>query len=181
MRYTGLLILPALFFLTISPATTEQWPVASESSRTSEEYSVLIDTTPRVTGIGGVFFESDNPGQAREWYARNLGLVINDYGSTFEFRNANRPEEVNYLQWSPFRKGSSYFAPSKNGLMINYRVQNLEGLIRNLKANGVTILDTLESYDYGKFIHILDAEGNKVELWEPVDSVLTRMGGQTTR
>lgn len=181
MRYTGLLILPAMLFLSIAMTTAEHSPVAKDSFSLSADYSVLFDTIPRVTGIGGVFFESDNPKQVREWYSKNLGLEINDYGSTFEFRNANRPEEVNYLQWSPFRKGSSYFAPSKNGLMINYRVQNIEGLIRNLRSNGVTIVDTLEVYDYGKFIHILDSEGNKVELWEPVDSVLTGFGGKTTK
>jgi predicted enzyme related to lactoylglutathione lyase len=65
--------------------------------------------------------------------------------------------------------------------MINYRVQHLEGLVKKLKGNGVTVLDSIVSYDYGKFIHILDPEGNKIELWEPVDSVLTRMGGKTTK
>lgn len=65
--------------------------------------------------------------------------------------------------------------------MINYRVQNLEGLVKNLKQNGVIILDKIESYDYGKFIHIMDNEGNKIELWEPVDSVFTEMGGKTVK
>ncbi|MBX2903005.1 MAG: bleomycin resistance protein [Chitinophagales bacterium] len=65
--------------------------------------------------------------------------------------------------------------------MINYRVQNLEGLVENLKNNGVTILDSIETYDYGKFIHILDEDGNKIELWEPVDSVLTSIDGETNK
>ena len=65
--------------------------------------------------------------------------------------------------------------------MINYRVQNIEGLVKKLKNNGVTILDSIETYDYGKFVHIMDAEGNKIELWEPVDSVFTAMGGKTTK
>lgn len=65
--------------------------------------------------------------------------------------------------------------------MINYRVQNLEGLVRKLKANGVTIVDSIAVYDYGKFLHIMDADGNKIELWEPVDSVFTKMGGPTTK
>lgn len=125
------------------------------------------DTTPRVTGIGGIFFFSDNPKEAREWYAKNLGLEVNDWGSTFESRNINRPEEINSLQWSPFEKGSEYFAPSKKEFMINYRVQNLEGLVKKLRDNGVTIVDEIQSFDYGKFIHIMDAEGNKIELWEP--------------
>lgn len=128
------------------------------------------DTTPRVTGIGGIFFFSDSPKEAREWYAQNLGLNINEWGSaSFESRNIDRPDEINSLQWCPFKKGDTYFSPSQKDFMINYRVQNLEGLIEKLKANGVTILDDIASYDYGKFIHIMDAEGNKIELWEPAE------------
>jgi predicted enzyme related to lactoylglutathione lyase len=73
------------------------------------------------------------------------------------------------LQWCPFQKGSEYFTPSKKDFMINYRVQNLESLIIQLKENNVTILDDVATYDYGKFIHIMDAEGNKIELWEPAE------------
>lgn len=124
-------------------------------------------TTPKVTGVGGIFFFSDNPKETREWYQKNLGIETNDYGSTFEFRNLNNPEEINQLQWSPFKKGSDYFAPSKKEFMINYRVQNMEGLVKQLKENGVTMLDDIATYDYGKFVHIMDSEGNKIELWEP--------------
>ncbi|MCF8305295.1 MAG: VOC family protein [Ignavibacteriales bacterium] len=139
------------------------------------------DSIPKVTGIGGIFFFSENPEETKKWYAENLGLVTNEWGSTFEFRNTNRPDEINYLQWSPFKSGSEYFAPSKREFMINYRVQNIEGLVKKLEANGVRILDTLETYDYGKFIHIMDAEGNKIELWEPIDSVLTKIDAETTK
>ena len=139
------------------------------------------DTTPKVTGIGGIFFFSDSPHEAKEWYSKNLGLETNEYGSSFEFRNANRPDEINYLQWSPFKKGSTYFAPSKKEFMINYRVQNIEGLVKKLKENGVTVVDEIEAFDYGKFVHIMDSEGNKLELWEPIDSVFTAMGGRTTK
>lgn len=127
------------------------------------------DTTPKVTGIGGIFFFSDDPKETREWYAKNLGLEVNDWGSTFEFRNVNRPDEINSLQWSPFKSGSEYFAPSKKEFMINYRVQNIEGLVKKLSENGVTIVDEIATFEYGKFIHIMDAEGNKIELWEPID------------
>lgn len=150
-------------------------------SETPGEDSVNSVPEPKVTGIGGIFFFSDDPKKAREWYAENLGLAINEYGSTFEFRNANRPDEINYLQWSPFKTGSKYFSPSAKDFMINYRVQNIEGLVENLRRNGVTIVDEIESYDYGKFVHIMDHEGNKIELWEPVDSVFTQMGGPTTK
>ena len=136
------------------------------------------DTTPKVTGIGGIFFFSDNPKETREWYSKNLGLETNDYGSTFEFRNADKPEEINSLQWSPFKKGSEYFAPSKKEFMINYRVQNIEGLVEKLRENGVTIVDTIETFDYGKFVHIIDMEGNKIELWEPNDAEYEKLGEQ---
>ena len=126
-----------------------------------------VDTTPKVTGIGGIFFFSDNPKETREWYRKNLGIETNEYGSTFESRNIDKPEEINSLQWSPFKKGDEYFSPSKKDFMINYRVQNIEGLVSKLKENGVTILDSIATYDYGKFVHILDTEGNKIELWEP--------------
>ena len=127
-----------------------------------------VDTTPKVTGIGGIFFFSDNPQKTKDWYAKNLGFEINEWGSSgFEFRDINNPEEIGSLQWTPFEKGSDYFAPSKKDFMINYRVQNIEGLVNNLKENGVTLLDSIETYDFGKFIHIMDAEGNKIELWEP--------------
>src|ERR1043166_7250419 len=86
------------------------------------------DTTPKVTGIGGIFFFSDNPKETKEWYVKNLGLEINEWGSSsFESRNINRPDEINSLQWCPFKKGDEYFSPSKKDFMINYQVQNIEG------------------------------------------------------
>jgi len=152
-----------------------------EKNNTTENKSLTNDTTPKVTGIGGIFFFSDNPQKTKEWYAKNLGLEVNEWGASFESRNANQPDEVNYLQWSPFKKGSEYFAPSKKEFMINYRVQNIEGLVRNLKKNGVIIVDEVETFEYGKFVHIMDAEGNKIELWEPIDSVFTEMDLKTTK
>src|SRR5205085_10730991 len=86
-----------------------------------------MDTTPKVTGIGGIFFFSDNPKETREWYAKNLGFEINAWGSSsFESRNVDRPDEINSLQWNLFKKGDEYFSPSKKEFMINYLVQNIE-------------------------------------------------------
>lgn len=136
---------------------------------------------PKVTGIGGIFFFSDDPNKTKAWYEKHLGLAIDDWGSSFEFRNTHRPEEINYLQWSPFERNSDYFNPSKKEFMINYRVQNIVGLVEQLKADGVEVLDEISYYDYGKFVHIMDDEGNKIELWEPVDIVFTTMGGKTTK
>ena len=174
-------ILIIITALTGCNSTTNKTSNMEEQKTQFEVTQAINDTTPKVTGIGGIFFFSDNPQETREWYARNLGLEVNEWGSSFEFRNANRPDEINYLQWSPFRNGSEYFAPSKKEFMINYRVQNIEGLVKKLKADGVSILDEIETFEYGKFVHIMDADGNKIELWEPIDKVLTNIGGKTTK
>lgn len=167
--------------LTSCGLTTKKTTHMAEQNKQADESVLQPDTTPKVTGIGGIFFFSENPEKTKGWYSENLGLEVNDWGSSFEFRNSNRPEEINYLQWCPFKQGSEYFSPSKKEFMINYRVQNIEGLVNKLKNNGVTVLDSIETYDYGKFVHIMDAEGNKIELWEPIDSVFTKMGGKTTK
>lgn len=137
--------------------------------------------TPKVTGIGGIFFFAQNPDSLKAWYAQNLGLAVNDYGSTFEFRNSDPPHTINYLQWSLFKEGNAYFQPSTKEFMINYRVQNIEALVKSFKEKGITVLDEIESYDYGKFVHIMDPEGNKLELWEPVDHILTEIDSETTK
>ena len=135
----------------------------------------------RVTGIGGIFFKSDNPGETKKWYYENLGLVPNDYGSMFEFRESDS-KEIAYLQWSPFNSSTKYFEPSDKDFMINYRVENIEALVEQLKANGVNVVDTIETFEYGKFVHIIDPEGNKIELWEPIDGPFQKMyEGKTTK
>lgn len=124
---------------------------------------------PKVTGIGGIFFKCKNPDQLKAWYNQHLGIPTDAYGCLFRFVSDERPNENGSLQWSPFPEDTKYFQPSEKQFMINYRVQNLEGLIENLKAAGITMLDEMESFEYGKFIHLIDPEGNKIELWEPVD------------
>jgi len=128
----------------------------------------------RVTGVGGIFFKCQDPDQIKAWYQTHLGLDTDKYGTAFEFRKSDQPEEKGFLQWSPFSADTQYFKPSEKDFMINYRVENLEGLVQVLKEEGVTICDEIETYDYGKFVHILDCEGNKIELWEPVDEVFDR-------
>ncbi|MEQ8241850.1 VOC family protein [Fulvivirga sp.] len=136
----------------------------------------------KVTGIGGIFFKAEDPAKMKEWYSKNLGLLTNEYGSLFEFRDSDNPDSKGYLQWSPFDVKTKYFEPSQKEFMINYRVENLEGLVADFKKNGVTVLDEIETYEYGKFVHIIDPEGNKIELWEPIDKVFTDMyEGQTTK
>eukprot|EP01132_Coremiostelium_polycephalum_P012976 gene12976-15850_t len=94
----------------------------------------------KVTGLGGVFFKCEDPKGMNEWYAENLGLPVN----------------------------TTYFKPSDKPFMINYRVENIVALVDELKKSNVTIVDQISEYDYGKFVHILDPEGNVIELWEPI-------------
>lgn len=118
----------------------------------------------RVIGIGGVFFKAENPKALNEWYTKHLGFDINEYGTIFNCSKTYDESEA--TAWNIFKSDTKYFDPSKKEFMINYRVENLAWLVEQLKNEGVTILDEIEEYEYGKFIHILDPENNKIELWE---------------
>ena len=122
----------------------------------------------RVTGLGGFFFKTKNPDKVKEWYGKHLGLPVDDYGCTFWWKDKEGKDCS--TQWSPFKEDTNYFEPSKKPFMMNFRVENLKELLVTLKKEGVTIVGEIEEYDYGKFGWILDPEGNKIELWEPVDS-----------
>ena len=128
----------------------------------------------KVTGIGGIFFKTKDPKKISDWYGDNLGLVINPYGSVFEFRQGASPEKKGYTVWSPFKDDTDYFAPSEEPYMVNYRVADLKSLIADLREKGVKIVGEIEEFEYGEFAHILDPEGRKIELWEPVDDVFTK-------
>lgn len=125
---------------------------------------------PKITGIGGIFFFSNSPQEQKDWYTKNLGFEINTWGGlSFQSRNYFNPEKIEKTQWSLFKAGSKYFEPSSKDFMINYRVQNIEGMVERLKSNGVALLDEIQSTEFGKFVHLMDEEGNKIELWEPLD------------
>ena len=130
----------------------------------------------RVTGIGGIFFKCKDPKILREWYQTHLGLNTNQYGSVFEWYQGADSTKKGFLQWSPFKETTKYFEPSAKEFMINYRVENLQWLVEELKKEGVIVTDTIETYDYGKFVHIMDLEGNKIELWEANDIEYEKMG-----
>lgn len=143
------------------------------------------DDLKRVTGIGGIFFKCKDPKIMRQWYKDHLGLNTNEYGAVFEWYQGADNSRKGFSQWSPFNEQTKYFQPSEKDFMINYRVQNLEKLVDELKKEGVTIVDKIETYEYGKFVHIMDVEGNKVELWEPNDIEYEKlgksMGSKTTK
>jgi predicted enzyme related to lactoylglutathione lyase len=132
----------------------------------------------RVTGIGGIFFKCKDPKKVREWYQAHLGLNTNQYGSVFEWYQGADSTKKGFSQWSPFKETTRYFEPSTKEFMINYRVENLTALVEELKKEGVTVTDTITTYDYGKFVHIMDIEGNKIELWEPNDIEFEKLGVQ---
>ena len=123
----------------------------------------------KVTGIGGIFFKCKDVNKMKDWYKTHLGFNTTDYGTTFEWREDSDSTKKGSTQWSPFAETTKYFEPSTKDFMINYRVADLEALVEELKKEGVTIVDKIESYDYGKFVHIMDVEGNKIELWEPTE------------
>ena len=129
------------------------------------------NTPKRVTGIGGIFFKTAHPEKMRQWYAEHLGLNTDKHGTTFEWRHSDAPEQKGFTAWSPFAATTDYFLPSKKEFMVNYRVENLEWLLQQLKAEGVEVVGEITVESYGKFAHILDPEGNKIELWESNDTV----------
>lgn len=137
-----------------------------------------VEPTRKVTGIGGIFFKCADPKKMRAWYEANLGLNTNPYGAVFEWRQGIDSTRKGFTQWSPFNEKTKYFEPSTRDFMINYRVENVEALVQQLKKDGVTVLDTIESFEYGKFVHIMDIEGNKIELWEPNDIEYEKLGEQ---
>lgn len=116
----------------------------------------------KVTGLGGIFFKCDDTAKMKDWYAKNLGVE-----SGFEWLEKGDQQREGYTVWSTFPADTKYFEPSKKPFMINYRVADLEALVEQFKQDGVTIVDEIATYDYGKFVHILDPEGNAIELWEP--------------
>jgi predicted enzyme related to lactoylglutathione lyase len=123
----------------------------------------------KVTGIGGVFFKAKNVAAINEWYRDNLGFKTSQWGASIPWNDIDASNKnVGTTVWNPFKEDSDYYAPSKLPYMINYRVEDLKSLIDTLRSEGVKIVGELSEYDYGKFAHIMDNEGRKIELWEPI-------------
>ena len=143
--------------------------------------SIMENDEPRITGVGGIFFKTEDPDKIKEWYKNNLGLNTDQWGTNFEWYQGSDSSKKGFTQWSPFNEESQHFAPSSKDFMINYRVVYLEKLVDKLKNNGVTILDSIESFEYGKFVHIMDNDGNKIELWEPNDAEYEKLVEGSTK
>ena len=125
----------------------------------------------RVTGLGGIFFKSDDPERLRSWYEKYLGIKSSNGGAMFEWRDRDNPDQLGVSVWSVFKRDTKYFNPSGANFMMNFRVANLIELLKELRKEGVTVIGEPEEYEYGKFGWIMDPDGNKIELWEPPDSV----------
>jgi predicted enzyme related to lactoylglutathione lyase len=120
----------------------------------------------QVTGIGGVFFKAQNPTKMAAWYQEHLGITTRDGAAEFRWREKENPDKEGHTVWSLFPAESDYFPGSS---MINYRVANLEKMLKQLQGKGVKV-DKTEEYDYGRFAWVTDPEGNRIELWEPKEN-----------
>jgi predicted enzyme related to lactoylglutathione lyase len=122
----------------------------------------------RVTGVGGIFIKAQKPDMLSAWYQNHLGMTPSPWsGVDFEWREKDSPETIGKTVWSLFPTNTEYFGPGPQQTMINYRVDDLDGLLRKLEAAGVEIDLHQQSDEYGRFAWIVDPEGNRVELWEP--------------
>jgi len=127
------------------------------------------DSDYGVSGIGGVFFKADDPESLRAWYALHLGVGPGAQGVNFVWRDSEIADEYGMTVWSVFPADTDYFGPGDQSAMINYRVRDLDLLLARLGEAGVEQVGELEEYPYGRFAWIVDGEGNRVELWEPVN------------
>jgi len=126
-----------------------------------------------VTGIGGIFIKAKDPRALAEWYQKHLGISFGKNNWVdFKWINENDPAVAGNTVFSFFNEHTDYFNPSAKQYMINFRVKNLDQLLDQLKKESVWVAERTEEYEYGKFGWIMDPEGNKIELWEPVDKKL---------
>jgi len=129
----------------------------------------------RVTGIGGVFLRCKDPEAMKAWYKKHLGINAGPYGAAFRWRDGETDDQSGHTAWTVYPAGNTYFGSGPQGCMINYRVHDLEALLAVLKEEGVPLDGDMETYDYGKFGWVIDPEGNRVELWQPDDTVYATM------
>jgi predicted enzyme related to lactoylglutathione lyase len=123
----------------------------------------------KVTGIGGVFFKSKGDNKAlAAWYQQHLGLELTDFGGAILRWPEDKAEDAGLTVWHLAPPTSKWFSPSESSFMINYRVDNMDELLAQLRASGIPILQGPESHENGKFAWIMDPDNNKVELWEPM-------------
>lgn len=121
----------------------------------------------RVTGIGGIFFKAEDPKKLQAWYQEHLGIQPENGYVSFRWMEKDAPGKEGMTIWSPFPKDTKYYDPSKAPFMVNYRVKDLDAMLRQLKSQGIEPVGTPEDGEFGRFAWVMDPEGNKIELWEP--------------
>ena len=122
----------------------------------------------RVTGIGGIFFKAKDAPALRAWYQKHLGIDVTEWGgAAFNWTDADGKPFAGTTAWSIASAESGQFAPSTAAFMVNYRVEDLHGLLKVLRQEGCNVLEKIDESEYGKFGWVMDPEGNKVELWQP--------------
>lgn len=121
----------------------------------------------KVTGIGGVFFKAKDTQSLSAWYQKHLGLKLEDFGGAILKWPDDQASDDGLTVWSLSKEDSDWFTPSQSSFMINYRIDDMAGMIRQLNAEGIEIWKGPETHENGQFAWIIDPEGNKVELWEP--------------
>jgi len=127
-----------------------------------------IEDMKRVTGIGGIFFGAQEPDKLQSWYEKHLGITPGTDGSVaFPWREAVHSGRKTHTIWASFPADTRYLDPSKAEFMVNYRVENFDALLEQLRHEGVTIDEKREVSEFGKFAWIMDPESNRIELWEP--------------
>ncbi|MCF8379422.1 MAG: VOC family protein [Bacteroidales bacterium] len=137
-----------------------------------------MDKKGKVTGLGGIFIKSSDPKSLKNWYEEHLGLPCDEYGHMFAWRDKEDVAKIGYTQFSVFEKNTDYLKPAKKEFMLNFRVDDLEEMIKRLISEGMEVVGDIQSYDYGKFGWVMDPDGNKIELWEPVDETFTELDKQ---
>ena len=126
----------------------------------------------KATGIGGIFFKAKDPKGLQQWYVEHLGLPIDDDGYTTLFWGSpDAPEQAGSTVWASFPDDTTYMNPGNSPFMINYRVDDLDAMLAQLREAGVEVMDELQEYEYGRFGWAIDPEGNKFELWEPPEGM----------
>jgi predicted enzyme related to lactoylglutathione lyase len=144
-------------------------PQMRRAAQAVSNYVSMEATMARITGIGGVFFKSRNDSAAlAAWYHNHLGMPLESFGGAVLRWPDDEAEDKGVTVWHVAEKESQWFSPSDSSFMINYRVDNLDEMIAQLIAGGVEIVGGPESHENGKFAWIIDPDGNKVELWEPM-------------
>ena len=123
----------------------------------------------RVTGIGGVFIRSQDPKALSEWYAKHLGIALEDYGGASLKWDDEVPAGTGMTVWSTFPADTEYFGDAKQAVMINYRVDDIDALITKLTEAGVWVDPKRQDESYGRFAWIRDLDGNRLELWQPLE------------